>query len=180
MLKYKFWILSVGGSRGATSLNRNCMEFSQTWIKSNPDWHLLQISGERDFEKIKTGIGDNPRHVVLPYLHEMREAFDVADILLSRAGATILAEIACCRKPAILVPFPYATDNHQEKNARVLENQGAAKVILDRDLTADVLGETLKTLIENHSLEKMADKMALSRPPDVENRIFSALRTILN
>ena len=176
----EFWILSVGGSRGATSLNRTCLEFSKTWIKNNPDWHLLQISGERDFEKMKTGIGDNPRHIVLPYLHEMREGFDVADILLSRSGATILAEIACCRKPAILVPFPFATDNHQERNARVLENQGAAKVILDRDLTVDVLGETLKTLIENHSLEKMAEKMALSRPPDVENRIFSALRTILN
>ncbi|MFZ2955826.1 MAG: undecaprenyldiphospho-muramoylpentapeptide beta-N-acetylglucosaminyltransferase [Candidatus Ozemobacteraceae bacterium] len=176
----EFWILAVGGSRGAASLNRTCLELSKGWLEKHPEARLLHITGERDFASIKNQVPEGSRHIVLPYLHEMREAFDVADLMLSRAGATILAEIGSQGKPAILVPFPFATDNHQEKNARILEKMGAAKVILDGDLNGTSLGTCLDTLLPIAVRQEMADAMRKSRPSDVEERLFRAISTLLS
>ncbi|MBF0501597.1 MAG: undecaprenyldiphospho-muramoylpentapeptide beta-N-acetylglucosaminyltransferase [Candidatus Riflebacteria bacterium] len=175
----EFWILAVGGSRGAASLNRACVELSKDWLEAHPGTHLLHITGERDFAAIKAQIPENGRHTVLPYLHEMREAFDVADMIISRAGATILAEIACRAKPAILVPFPFATNNHQEKNARILEKMGAAQVIPDHDLNGSSLGMLLNQLRDENLRAKMAEAMRNSRPADVEERIFATVSPLL-
>ncbi len=173
----EFWVLFVGGSRGALSINRACIELTKTWLKKNPDVKILHICGERDFEMVKTeteAVGD--QYILLPYLHEMKEAFSVADVLVSRAGATILAEIAVCAKPAILVPFPFATDNHQEKNARVLEKSGAANVILDRNLNGESLGDALTKLKDGGQLVQMAENMKKTRPADVEGRIVGLIK----
>ena len=118
-------------------------------------------------------------YTLLPYLHEMKEAFDVADLLISRAGATILSEIAVCKKPAILIPYPYATDNHQEKNARTLENLGAAKVLLDKDLNEENLVKMIEEIRTSDNLAKMSENMAKSRPSDVEERILKQIEEIL-
>ena len=117
---------------------------------------------------------------LLPYLHEMKEAFDAADLLISRAGATILAEIAVCRKPAVLVPFPHATDNHQEKNARVLEDMGAARLLLDGDLNAKSLADIITSLRSDDNLARMSEASGRSRPADVENRILQQLSELLD
>ena len=109
----------------------------------------------------------------------MKDAFDVADLLISRAGATILSEIGVCGKPAILIPFPYATDNHQEKNARVLEEKLAAKLILDSDLTKDKLANLIDDIIENKKLESMAKAMKESRPKNVEQKILEEILEVL-
>lgn len=176
----EFVVLAVGGSRGALSLNRACIDLVQNWLPANPGVRLIHISGERDCEMVKSAITNAPEnYTLLPYLHEMREAFDVADLLVSRAGATILSEIAVCRKPALLVPFPFATDNHQEKNARALEKLGAAKLLLDRDLNGQTLAEALTRLNDAGTLKQMAEAMAGSRPADVEQRIFTQISQVL-
>ena len=176
----QFWILFVGGSRGAASLNKSCLELSREWLSRNPQVVLLHITGERDFEKVKAEAGSpNERHILLPYLHEMREAFAVADLLVSRAGATILAEIACESRPAILVPYPFATDNHQEKNARILEQSGAARVILDKDLSGASLASVIEAVQCSGTLEKMTQAMSASRPADVEERIWQSISPLL-
>lgn len=168
----EFWILSVGGSRGALSLNQACIELVKDWLPHHPRVKLLHISGDRDFDMVKSATAHAPdNYLLLPYLHEMKEAFDVADIVISRAGATILSELAVCGKPAILVPFPYATDNHQEKNARVLEKMGAAKVVLDADLSCDRLTNSIERLIDPIELQKMSAAMLNSRPQNVETEI---------
>ncbi|HEY9070747.1 MAG TPA: undecaprenyldiphospho-muramoylpentapeptide beta-N-acetylglucosaminyltransferase [Candidatus Ozemobacteraceae bacterium] len=176
----EFWLLAVGGSGGARTLNDACVELTKGWLKEHPGVHLVHISGERDHERVKAAAVPLPNYELLPYLHEMKEAFDVADLLVSRAGATILAEIAVCGKPAILVPFPFATDNHQEKNARALERLGAAKVILDRDLRASTLGREIESLRAPETRARMADAMRSSRPPDVEQRIIDQIAPLLD
>ncbi len=177
----EFVVLAVGGSRGALSLNRACIDLAKQWLPVQPKVKLIHISGDRDYEMVKSSIGEPPaNYTLLPYLHEMREAFEVADLLVSRAGATILSEIAVCRKPALLVPFPFATDNHQEKNARTLEKLGAARLLLDRDLNGTSLAEALTTLNNPTTLKQMADAMASSRPVDVEQRIYDQIAAILN
>lgn len=176
----EFIILAVGGSRGALSLNRACIELVKNWLPQHPNIRLIHISGERDFEMVKSAINNIPaNYTLLPYLHEMREAFEVADLLVSRAGATILAEIAVCGKPAVLVPFPFATDNHQEKNARVLEELGAAKLLLDKDLNGQTLADIVEQLNSPGKLQEMASAMRKSRPDDVEERIFAEISQLL-
>lgn len=177
----EFVILSVGGSRGALSINRACIELVKNWLINQPQVRLIHISGERDFEMVRKEIGELPaNYELLPYLHEMKEAFDAADLLISRAGATILSEIAVCRKPAILVPFPFATDNHQEKNARVLEEMGAARLLLDRDLNGTSLIKHISELRAGDALPRMAAASAKSRPDDVEDRILQQINLVLN
>ncbi|NLF98467.1 MAG: undecaprenyldiphospho-muramoylpentapeptide beta-N-acetylglucosaminyltransferase [Candidatus Riflebacteria bacterium] len=177
----EFIILAVGGSRGALSINRACIELAKTWLVNQPGVRLIHISGERDFDMVKSETDGMPaNYQLLPYLHEMKEAFDAADLLISRAGATILSEIAVCRKPAILVPFPYATDNHQEKNARVLEEIGAARLMLDSDLNAASLVNLIDEVRTGDTLAKMAEASAKSRPDDVEQRILKQISEILD
>lgn len=176
----EFILLAVGGSKGALSINKACIELARNYLPKHPAIKLIHISGERDFEMVNNAIGKKPiNYQLLPYLHEMKEAFDAADLLISRAGATILAEIGACHKPAILIPYPYATDNHQEKNARTLEELGAAKVLLDKDLNENSLVSLVEELKEPSILQKMSEAMKQSRPYDVEERILSQISALL-
>ncbi len=176
----EFILLAVGGSRGALSINKACIELANKWLPQHSEIRLIHISGERDFEFVNKSISNPPsNYQLLPYLHEMKEAFDVADLLISRAGATILSEIAVCRKPAILIPYPYATDNHQEKNARALEKLGAAKVLLDKDLNMENLVNIIDEIKKDDNLIKMSEAMGKSRPDDVENRILKQIEEVL-
>lgn len=177
----EFFLLSVGGSRGALSINKACIELANKWLPQNTDVKLIHISGERDFEMVQKAVPNPPaNYKLLPYLHEMKEAFDVADLLISRAGATILSEIGACKKPAILIPYPYATDNHQEKNARALEKIGAAKVLLDKDLNLESLTKLISEIRKDDNLQNMSIAMGKSRPEDVENRIFTQIDEVLS
>jgi len=94
---------------------------------------------------------------IVPYLHEMPKALAVSDLAVSRAGAIGLAELTIKGIPAVLVPYPYASENHQEINARSLEKNGAAVVIRDAELTGDLLCSTLQSLISDKvRLQSMA------------------------
>jgi UDP-N-acetylglucosamine--N-acetylmuramyl-(pentapeptide) pyrophosphoryl-undecaprenol N-acetylglucosamine transferase len=172
-------IAAVGGSRGALSLNKACIDLVNHWLPKNPKVRLIHISGERDYEMVKAQIKTMPENYsLLPYHHEMKEIFDAADLLISRAGATILAEISVCKKPAILIPFPFATDNHQEKNARTLENLQAARVLLDKNLSLETLAPLLDELNNKSELEKMSKAMETSRPKNVEETIFNEILAV--
>ncbi len=84
------------------------------------------------------------RAAVLPYIHDMAGAYAAADLVVSRSGATTVAELAVCGKRAVLIPFPHAADNHQEFNARTLAERGQADVIIQKDLTAERLAGLIK------------------------------------
>lgn len=152
-------ILVFGGSRGAKSINK-AMVGVELKLSGRTDVQILHATGEANYtDHIKAlgargGVKDNI-HVV-PYLHNMPAAQAVADFTICRAGAIGLAEIAAKGIPAILIPFPFATANHQEFNARAVEEKGAAKVILDKDINSTVLLDEIDFLLENpEELEKM-------------------------
>lgn len=145
-------ILVFGGSRGARSINK-AMVGVELALSGREDVQILHATGEANYTEhmkalgAKGGVGNNI-HVV-PYLHNMPSAQAVADFTVCRAGAIGLAEIAAKGIPAILIPFPFATANHQEFNARAVEEKGAAKVILDKDVTSAVLFEKIEFLLLN-------------------------------
>ena len=107
---------------------------------------------------------------MVPYLHEMPKALAAADLVVSRAGAIGLAELTLRGIPAILIPYPYASENHQEINARALEKNGAALVIKDSDLTGEILSAKIQELISDPAkLQAMAKSaVAMAYPHAAE------------
>lgn len=158
-------VLVFGGSRGARSINNAMLELENA-MAGRQDVQILHATGELDYEKYKAKLApqalqaDNIK--VLPYIHDMPLALSVADVAIARAGAIGLAELMVKGIPSILIPYPYATANHQEYNARAIEAEGAAQVILDKELTGLVLREKIeKLLTQPATLEAM--KVAAKR-----------------
>ncbi|NLM17947.1 MAG: undecaprenyldiphospho-muramoylpentapeptide beta-N-acetylglucosaminyltransferase [Candidatus Riflebacteria bacterium] len=174
-------LFAVGGSQGAATINKVCLELAEKFLPQNPDFKLIHVSGEKNYgeaEKILKKLKENSKgenYFPFSYLHNIRPFFDIADIVISRAGATFLSELAVCGKPAILIPFPHATANHQEKNAQKLVDTGAAKMIKNEDLTYESLLRIVNEINNPEQLIKMGSAMKGTRPANVENKILEAL-----
>jgi UDP-N-acetylglucosamine--N-acetylmuramyl-(pentapeptide) pyrophosphoryl-undecaprenol N-acetylglucosamine transferase len=154
-------ILVFGGSQSARLLNQTFLTLLPRLLMEKLQIQVLIMTGTRDFEAISEQVrrmelptAQEQRVKLAPYFYRIADAYAVADIVIARAGAISLAEIACFGIPAILVPYPYASGNHQEHNARMLEREGAARVIREAELTPETLWETLGPLLENGALRK--------------------------
>lgn len=145
-------ILVFGGSRGARSINKAMVDVELA-LSGRTDVQVLHATGDANYAEhmkdlgAKGGVQGNI-HIV-PYLHNMPVALTVADLAVCRAGAIGLAELAAKGLPAILIPFPFATANHQEFNARAVEAQGAAQVIIDKDLNSKDLLQAIDNLLQH-------------------------------
>jgi len=109
---------------------------------------------------------------VVPFVHDMGEAYGRADLVICRAGASTLAELTALGKPAILVPYPFAVDDHQRANAEVLVRHGAAELIADAELTAERLEEAVMRLARARArLSAMAEAARQLAIPDAAERV---------
>jgi len=159
--KGKFTVFVFGGSSGARSINSSILEALNYLLDLRQNIQFLHQTGETDYEKVKNAyrrLGFNG--IVVPFIYQMAEAYTVADIVVCRAGATTLSEITAIGKPAILIPFPHAASNHQEFNARKLEDMGAARMILDRELKGEVLADAIRELYADEKARKEMQKAA--------------------
>ncbi|WP_256760246.1 undecaprenyldiphospho-muramoylpentapeptide beta-N-acetylglucosaminyltransferase [Cohnella sp. WQ 127256] len=137
------FVLVVGGSGGARAINEAIIQMVPQLHKM-PNVHFVFVTGERFFKDTKETIQRNHADVssrvhVYPYIHNMPEVLAAATLFIGRAGASFLAEVTSLGIPSILIPSPNVTNNHQEANARSLANVNAAEMILERDLTGDLL-----------------------------------------
>jgi UDP-N-acetylglucosamine--N-acetylmuramyl-(pentapeptide) pyrophosphoryl-undecaprenol N-acetylglucosamine transferase len=140
-------ILVTGGSQGSRRLNLGLAECWPLLREAKLPVRIVHQTGPGDYERIKhefqaTGLPGQ----VAPFINDMPAAFAAADLIISRAGAGTVAEIAAAGRPSILVPFPYAADDHQTRNAQVLVNAGAAVLIPDREFTGQRLLKELTAL----------------------------------
>lgn len=154
-------ILVLGGSKGAAAINRavsGSIDLIKEVIKN--DWQVLLISGQDDYDNMMEIVREDHKiFSVEPYLHDIEKAYSLADLVICRAGATTLAEIASYGLPAILIPYPYATHDHQGINAKIFEREGAAILILEKNLSEEKLARILLDLLKNKDkLERMAKK----------------------
>ena len=178
-------ILVFGGSRGARSINQAVIGLYPKIKRSN--LQLLHITGKQDFDFViekanEMGIKDIERGNIMikPYLYNMAAALAVANLVISRAGATGLAEITACGIPAILIPYPYAAENHQLHNAQSLEKKGAAKVILDDQLTTELLNEFINDLFtDQEELIEMADASKNLGQPEAIEKLINLIKDLL-
>jgi UDP-N-acetylglucosamine--N-acetylmuramyl-(pentapeptide) pyrophosphoryl-undecaprenol N-acetylglucosamine transferase len=150
--KQIFTVFIFGGSSGAASINRTVVDALNHLGDLRESVQFLHQTGDRDFENIrdayrKTGM----KGTVAPFIYQMAEAYAASDLVISRAGATTLAELTALGKPAILVPYPFAAGRHQEVNAMKLKEMGAAQVILDHEMSGKILADHIRELYENAS-----------------------------
>ncbi len=127
----------------------------------------MHQTGKNDLEMVRKGYADKGFHAeVVEFIDDMSDAYARADLVICRAGATTLAELTVCKKASILIPFPYATDNHQEVNARALVDVGAAVMFRESELTGQKLAETIRGLKDEPARLKQMEKKAglLGRP----------------
>ncbi|MDQ2680798.1 MAG: undecaprenyldiphospho-muramoylpentapeptide beta-N-acetylglucosaminyltransferase [Candidatus Eremiobacteraeota bacterium] len=162
-------ILIVGGSLGARSLNVAAAALI-TRRALPDDWQVLHVSGERDYEYMKAEesvpLGGNHARL-FPYLTNMADAYAAADLVVARSGASTLGELAALGLPAILVPYPFAAENHQLENAHVFEAAGAARILPDGDLNPDSLWWALDEVMKPSVLQTMrlaARSLAVADP----------------
>lgn len=160
-------ILSFGGSQGARSINRAMVEVLKRY-QGKAGVYFLHVTGPVQYEEFlaraqEQGLvmPENGNITIIPYMHQMPLALAAADLAICRAGAATLAELTAVGLPAILVPYPYASGNHQEYNAVSLEKQGAAIVIRDQELSGAKLWEKVEVLLARP--EKLAAMREASR-----------------
>ena len=124
---------------------------------------------------------DNINNVkIVPYIYNMEEIMNICDLVVCRSGAMTITEISEVGKPAIFIPYPYATENHQEYNAKVLENVGAAKIILNKDLNSEILSSTINSIISNKEImQKMGENANKVLMKNVEDRIYEEIKKVI-
>jgi UDP-N-acetylglucosamine--N-acetylmuramyl-(pentapeptide) pyrophosphoryl-undecaprenol N-acetylglucosamine transferase len=171
-------IFVFGGSQGAHSIN---VAMLQCLDSLKPEWQILWQTGENDFQEISEKVkGKKVRCAVYPFIEDMGSAYTASDIIVSRAGALTLAEITACGKPSILIPFPFATADHQRYNAEALEKQGAAQMILQKDLTPEKLAQEIDFLLTNESkLKIMAEQSKNMGKPEATSYLVDQMEELL-
>jgi|SRR4051812_9536233 UDP-N-acetylglucosamine--N-acetylmuramyl-(pentapeptide) pyrophosphoryl-undecaprenol N-acetylglucosamine transferase len=164
-------LLVFGGSQGARVLN-------ETMIDAIPQWkelgiHIRHQTGERDFQKVDSAYkaAGFPAEVSR-FIDDMPSAFAQADLILCRSGASTVGEITAAGKPAIFVPFPFAADDHQLKNAEALEQAGAARLIPEAQLSTERLGVVVAELLSSPAtLTEMSEKARKLSHPNAGSEI---------
>ena len=140
-------VLVFGGSQGAHAINMAMVEAAPELAAGSPSLRLTHQTGERDVEVVRTAYGAaGVQADVQPFFFDMGRRVRAADLIVCRAGATTIAEISAAAKPALLIPLPTATDDHQRRNAEVLASAGAAEMLLEADATGAVLAGRIKAL----------------------------------
>jgi UDP-N-acetylglucosamine--N-acetylmuramyl-(pentapeptide) pyrophosphoryl-undecaprenol N-acetylglucosamine transferase len=168
-------LLVMGGSQGASGINRAIIK-SLSSLRDVP-LQVIHLSGERDEPMVAdTYHRENVPAYVAAFHHRMEVVYSAADFAVARAGAASLAELAAFSLPAILIPFPYAADDHQTRNAEIFARAGAAILLKESDLTADLLAHKIKEFInEPGKLRRMSEACAQLAPKDAAGRVVATM-----
>lgn len=179
-------LLSYWGSLGAQVMNGHTVQLMKLEQEKGCPFHHIHSAG-RDYESVMTALnalGVDARSGALQvreYIYDMPLVMAAADVVVCRAGASTISELTAIAKPSVLVPSPNVTANHQEKNARVLERQGAAAVLLEQDCSGVVLFDTVAALLGDETRRKnMVRAAGAAGAPDAGERIYRVLEELLN
>jgi len=179
-------ILIFGGSQGARNINNAIIGIIKN--KLNHNYQIMWAAGPKQYDSVKgeiEKIGLNINHIentkIVSYIYNMEEIMNVSDVIVSRSGAMSITEISNLGKPSILIPLPNVSGDHQLYNAKVLENVGAAKIILDDKLGAINLNEAIQDIILNKGKMEQMGKKALSiSVTDAEDKIYNEIKKVVS
>jgi UDP-N-acetylglucosamine--N-acetylmuramyl-(pentapeptide) pyrophosphoryl-undecaprenol N-acetylglucosamine transferase len=173
-------VLAFGGSQGAQSINRACVD---AFGGKDLDFQLVHVCGPRNSDQVRADLeaqGERfERYRLVPYTDRLAAAMAAADLVVARSGGSV-AELAALGKPAILVPYPYATADHQRKNAREMVAGGAALLVDDAELSGDLLEREVAELLgDRERLAAMAAASAALGRPDAARRVADQVEDVL-
>lgn len=151
-------VLVFGGSQGAKKLNETMIQVINN--KKIEDFEIIYATGPKQYDEIMSKVkANNPNVKIEKYIYNMEEIMVASDLAVCRSGALTVTELGIVGLPAILVPFPYAAENHQYFNAKTIEDVGAGVIIEEKDLDAEKLYNNIVEIIsDNEKLKVMADK----------------------
>jgi len=179
-------VVSVWGSLGSGHMNEKLVELLPL-MHGQKDFHMIHAVGSRDWEETRAAVqaqGIRPADCGIDmreYIYDMPRVMAAADLILCRAGASTLAELTYMGKPAVLIPSPNVTNHHQERNARVLEHAGAARVLLEGEFTAESLLRDIRTLLDDaDARQSMAEHMHALSVPDATEKIVGEILDLLH
>jgi UDP-N-acetylglucosamine--N-acetylmuramyl-(pentapeptide) pyrophosphoryl-undecaprenol N-acetylglucosamine transferase len=159
-------VVVIGGSQGARALTEAAIAAAATLGETSPVRMVVQ-TGERGLEEARTRAAGAPSWIALTaFLDDVGGAYAAADLVVARAGAMTLAELAASGVPSVLVPYPWAAEDHQTKNARRFATSGAAVVVEQRELTGERLASIVRKLL--------ADPVELARMKEATRRVDEA------
>ena len=172
-----FTVAVVGGSQGARAINDAFVEALALLKKRNRPCGVIHQTGELDYERTAALYKERGLDAkVMPFIQDMAGVYREADLVVSRAGAGAVFEMAAMGKPSLLIPYPFAANRHQETNAKFLVEAGAAEMILQENLTGEALADRLAKLMEDRAaLEKMGQAAKRVSKPDAAQRIADLL-----
>lgn len=189
---FKRSVLIFGGSLGAESLNRAAVDMLCRIADKYPDTQFYHAAGKRDYESLKAiyeqkGLQDKKNAVLVDYIYDMDARMKRADLIISRAGAMTLSEIALLGKAAILVPSPFVAANHQYKNAKALADKGACSLIDEKKIcrgdsvvdTERLISETERLLDSEKAREELISNVAGFAKPDANRIIYEKIKEIM-
>lgn len=167
-------IVILGGSQGALHINGAAVGAFRL-LEDRQDLQAILLTGPAHHASASAELARRRgglRVRAIAFLERMELAYAIADLVVARAGATTIAEVTACGIPSLLIPYPHATGNHQEANARAAERAGAADVLLDEDVAAASLAGRLTELVDHHArLETMSDRATAWGRPDAAARL---------
>ena len=179
-------VLIFGGSQGAQKINEAILGILKN--KLNSKYQIIWATGPKQYDIVKerlegkyVSINNIENAKIVPYIYNMEEIMNVADLIVSRSGAMTITEISNLGKPSILIPLPNVSHNHQLYNAKVLENVGAAKIILNDELTFENLNSEIEKIVldKNKELEMSNNALKVSTT-DAEDKIYEEIEKLVS
>jgi UDP-N-acetylglucosamine--N-acetylmuramyl-(pentapeptide) pyrophosphoryl-undecaprenol N-acetylglucosamine transferase len=176
----RFTVVITGGSQGSRTLNRAARESWPLFRAARFPVRMILQTGQQEAEALRSGFAASGLEgEARPFIDDMPGTFSLADLIVCRAGAGAVAELAAAGKPSVLVPFPFAADDHQLRNAEAFARVGAAKLVLDRDCTGSKLYETVRALAaDRESLDRMGRAAREFARPDAARRAADILEEV--
>lgn len=159
-----FTLLIFGGSLGAVRLNEAAFGAVEI-LSKKMKIQIIHITGKKGFDEIKRKAEGKNNYLLFDYMHNISNAYAAADLVICRAGAGTVFELLLLDKPAVLVPYPYATDNHQYYNAKEISQNGKIIVIEEKDLTAKMLAKAVEDIKNNLKINEK--KQVLKLPQEI-------------
>lgn len=178
-------LLVFGGSQGAQRINEAVTELVKNG--KNEKYQIIWATGTKQYDIVKEEFEKNNMNInnlknvkALPYIYNMEEMMNIADLLVCRSGAMTITEICIVGKPAIFIPLPSMSANRQEDNALVLKKLGAAKIILNHKVNGKNLSEEIDSIIEDsHELKEMGKVANSIAPSNVEEKIYKEIEKLM-
>ena len=171
-------ILSVGGSQGSRTLNN-------AWLNGidklqDNDVQLIWQTGKLDYEKIKNQAPNNLKGIhITEFIYDMKTAYAAADVIVSRAGAMAISELALIGKPVILVPFPFAAEGHQSKNAQALVKNHAAKMFTDQQVPEFLVNSAIELIQNENEQKELSENLVKLGNPNATEEIVDIILDLI-